>query len=93
MMSKYNNGKVYKITDLGYNKCYIGSTCESLCKRMGRHRRDYKKYCNDENKTKAYPRSMMLFDEYGIDNCKIELIEDYPTDKREDCIEKRRFLH
>ena len=28
--SKYQNGKIYKITDIGYSKCYIGSTCESL---------------------------------------------------------------
>ena len=55
------------------------------------HRRDYKKYCNDNDKTKAYPRSMMLFDEYGIDNCKIELIEDYPTDKREDLLRRQGF--
>ena len=90
-MSKYQNGKIYKITDLGYNKCYIGSTCESLCKRMGRHRREYKQYCNANSKRKSFPRSMSLFDEYGVENCKIELIEDYPTDKREDLLKREGF--
>ena len=28
--SKYQNGKIYKITDIGYSKCYIGSTCEKI---------------------------------------------------------------
>ena len=32
-MNRYENGKIYKITDVGYNKCYIGSTCESLSKK------------------------------------------------------------
>ena len=40
--NKYANGKIYKITDIGYNKCYIGSTIQPLCKRMLGHRQDYK---------------------------------------------------
>ena len=42
-MNKYQNGKIYKIVDVGYNKCYIGSTCEALSQRMARHRSNYKK--------------------------------------------------
>ena len=45
-MNRYENGKIYKIVDVGYNKCYIGSTCESLSKRMERHRKQYKEYIN-----------------------------------------------
>ena len=37
-MNRYENGKIYKITDIGYNKAYVGSTCESLSKRIERHR-------------------------------------------------------
>ena len=43
-MNRYENGKIYKLVDVGYNKCYIGSTCESLSKRMERHRKQYKEY-------------------------------------------------
>ena len=43
-MNKYQNGKIYKIVDVGYNKCYIGSTCEALSQRMARHRSNYKRY-------------------------------------------------
>ena len=43
-MSKYQNGKIYKIVDVGYNKTYYGSTCESLSQRMTRHRAKYTAY-------------------------------------------------
>ena len=36
-MNRYEHGKIYKIVDNGYNKCYVGSTCESLSQRMARH--------------------------------------------------------
>ena len=38
--NRYQNGKIYKITDVGYNNCYIGSTTESLSQRMARHRKE-----------------------------------------------------
>ena len=38
IINKYQNGKIYKITDIAYNKCYIGSTTEGLSLRMARHR-------------------------------------------------------
>ena len=69
--NKYHNGKIYKITDIGYNKCYIGSTCEELSQRMARHRIKYKCFLNGSIQDKT--RSFDLFNEYGIENCKIEL--------------------
>ena len=79
MEDKYKNGKIYKIVDIGYNKCYIGSTIDLLCKRMGKHRDAYKQYNNGKaGKTTAFE----LFAEYGIENCKIELVEIYPCNSR-----------
>ena len=74
MDSRYEKGKIYKITDIGYNKCYIGSTIQPLYKRFSHHR-DTFEYggCS----------SAVIFKEYGKDNCKIELIEDYPCSNRE----------
>ena len=77
MDNKYQKGTIYKITDIGYNKCYIGSTCEQLCHRMARHRADYKKFLRDNKK---HISSYDLFNEYGIENCKIELIEYFKCD-------------
>ena len=39
------HGNIYKIVVVGYNLCYLGSTCEKLSKRMERHRADYKNLC------------------------------------------------
>ena len=36
--NRYQNGKIYKFVDNGYNKCYIGSTIEALSVRMAKHR-------------------------------------------------------
>ena len=71
-MNKYHNGKIYKIVDVGYNKCYIGSTTESLSRRMSKHRNKYKKYKDGGDK---HATCYDMFDEYGIEHCKIELIE------------------
>jgi len=78
IQNKYHNGKIYKITDIGYNKCYIGSTTESLCMRMARHRADFKKFLNGKRSHNV--SSFDLFDEYGVENCKIELIEYFKCD-------------
>ena len=75
-MNRYEQGKIYEITDIGYNKCYIGSTCESLSKRMTRHREHYSRYIQEKVKKKT--TAIDMFNESGIDNCKIELIENYP---------------
>ena len=81
MSNKYQNGKIYKIVDVGYNKCYIGSTCEELCQRMARHTACYKLYVKGKyNKA----RSFELFDIYGVERCKIELIENYNCDNKEE---------
>ena len=80
-MNRYENGKIYKIVDVGYNKCYIGSTCETLSQRMARHRLRYTQY--KHGKERGELRSVnALFDEFGMDNCKIELVELYPTNSK-----------
>ena len=74
-MNKYQNGKIYKIVDVGYNKCYIGSTCEELSPRMARHR-----YMFTQHSTKSkesYRSCNCLFEEFGVENCRIELTEEY----------------
>jgi|688.fasta_scaffold567357_2 hypothetical protein len=76
MKSKdYNNGKIYKIEALGTDDIYIGSTCSPLSVRMALHRAHYKRWKDG----KAYKcLSYDLFEKYGLENCKIRLIELYP---------------
>ena len=79
--NRYRNGKVYKIVDAGYSMCYIGSTCEELCQRMARHRKEYNNYLKGG---KYYITSFKIFEKYGLDNCKIELLEKCPCDDKEE---------
>ena len=72
---------MYKITDNAYTRCYIGSTCESLSQRMARHRKEYRNYLKGG---KYFITSFNIFDEFGIDNCLIELIENCPCDTVEE---------
>ena len=88
--NKYQNGKIYKIVDIGYNKCYIGSTTESLSMRMTRHRQTYKQFLRGGKG--SHIRSYDLFNEYGIENCKIELIEYYKCDTLQE-LRKREGEH
>ena len=82
--------EIYKITDIGYNKCYIGSTTEELSQRMARHRQNYKHFLNGGKG--SHIRSYDLFNEYGIEKCKIELIEYYKCDTLQE-LRKREGEH
>lgn len=86
MANKYRNGKIYKIVDLGHNKCYIGSTIQMLCDRMNGHRVTHRK---GDKKYKTTVSN--LFDEYGIDNCKILLIESYPCNSKEELLAREGY--
>ena len=88
-MNKYENGRIYKIVDNAYTKCYVGSTCESLCKRFARHRQHYNAYTNGKRTTLT--TSFLLFEEFGIENCKIELIEHFPCSNGEELRKKEGF--
>ena len=52
---------------------------------MGGHRRNYKKYLNGNC---PLTTSFLLFEEFGIENCKIELIEEYPCENLEQLLKK-----
>ena len=80
-MNRYQNGKIYKVVDVGYNMCYIGSTCKKLYKRFSIHKCDYKQYVNGK---KHFISIFSIFDEYGVENGKIELIENYPCQSKEE---------
>lgn len=72
-MNKYEKGKIYKVESLIGNNIYIGSTINDyLSNRMAKHRNKYKEY-KLEKGDKYYVFD--IFDEYGIENCFITLIE------------------
>lgn len=75
----YKNGKIYKIWSLQTDKIYVGSTYGSLTNRMSIHRSEYKRW-KEGARNLIY--SAVLFDLVGIENCKIELIHDFPCESK-----------
>ena len=85
----YTLAKVYKIEPLNPNDkidVYIGSTCEpTLARRMASHRRDYSNWKNGKF---HYVSSFKIFEKYGVNNCQIFLIEDYPCNNKDQLRQK-----
>jgi hypothetical protein len=81
-MVNYGKTKIYKIWSPLGDKIYIGSTTkEYLSQRMVQHRYEYKIYLENNKK---HCMSVIIFKEYGIDNCFIELIESKECINKED---------
>jgi len=76
-MPNYANGKIYKIWSTQTEQIYIGSTCTALCSRLAKHRNNFKQYKVGK---RGYMTSFEIL-KYG--DAKIELIEDFKTDRRE----------
>ena len=78
----YSKGKIYIIRNSENDFTYIGSTCQTLAQRMAQHRRDMK-----------YPKRQhyklyQAMNELGVDAFYIELLEDYPCQKKEELLKK-----
>jgi len=92
-MVNYSKGKIYMIepinkTDKG--DIYIGSTTkEYLSQRMEYHRRDYNNYLNGYCTSRL--TSYDLFNKYGIDNCKIILIELVDAKSKDELLQREAF--
>ena len=82
IINKFHKSKIYKVVDIGYNKCYIGSTCEELSLRMARHRATFKSFLSGDKR--VIVRAFDIFNEYGVKKCEIELIEYYKCDTKQE---------
>ena len=87
--NKHQSGNIDKISDVGYNKCYIGSTVESLASRMSKHRNHYQRLNKGCSVSKL--SVFILFDEFGVSNCKIELLEHHPCSTREELCKREGY--
>lgn len=70
MATKYSRGKIYRLVNDIDSDIYIGSTCETLAKRKGKHKR--------EARTNTERRVYKHLNQVGWDNVHIILIEEYP---------------
>ena len=81
-MVAQNNGKIYKVQNIAGDKIYIGSTNKKyLSQRMDTHRSDYKQWKKENH---SHVRAFDIFDEFGIENCVILLIENYPCGSKDE---------
>jgi hypothetical protein len=86
-MTKYTNGKIYKIEDLNGDMCYIGSTTETLLsQRMAGHRGGYKRWKEEKPTTRF--TVFDIFDTYGVENCRIILLELYPCNTKDELLSR-----
>ena len=80
-MNRYQKAQIYKIVSPDFRYCYIGSTCERLSQRMTRHRHQYSSHQKGKHGRNT---SFEIFDNYGIDRCKIIWIEDCPCNSKKE---------
>ena len=78
----YQKGKIYKIESHLGPKIYIGSTTKQyLSQRMEKHRSGYNRWKQEKSSNVT---AYKLFEEYGIDNCQIVLLELYPCNSKDE---------
>jgi hypothetical protein len=90
-MVNYQLGKIYKIvSNTDPDKCYIGSTTKQyLSQRFAQHKAMYKFFLNGKcTKTTSFD----LFDEFGIDNCMIVLLETYSCNSKDELHSRERYF-
>ncbi len=85
-MPDYQKGKIYRIISPSKNLVYYGSTVQTLNQRLAEHIK-HCKYYNDINyeKTKKYCKSYIVLE---CEDYKIELIEEYPCNNRQQLYKK-----
>ncbi len=86
-MSNYQNGKIYKIIDNTNGNIYIGSTVQTLQRRLSGHINDFQRYLKD---SKCYRVSS--FEILQNNNYEIKFIELYPCGSKQE-LNKREGYH
>ena len=76
----YTKGKIYVIRNSENDLTYIGSTCQTLAQRMTQHRVDMGKF--------PHYKLYQAMNELGKDAFYIELLEDYPCQRKEELLKK-----
>ena len=80
-MSDYQKGKIYKLWSPSKNLVYYGSTVQTLSQRLAGHIVYYKNY----EKTNHYYSSFKILE---CEDYKIELIEEYPCNNKQQLLKK-----
>lgn len=83
------NGKIYKIITPKSDKIYIGSTRQQyLSRRLNQHHYQYRTWLKSKVNFVAV---FNLFEEFGINNCIIELIEKFKCNTPQELFEREQY--
>lgn len=82
-MVNYQFSKIYKLWSPSKNLVYYGSTCETLAKRLTKHKYNCKIYNNDN--TKTFVTSFLVLE---CEDYKIELVEEYACNNKTQLLKK-----
>lgn len=84
-MVNYNDSKIYKLVSFQTEKCYVGSTTQSLGIRKASHKCDYKRWLNGNRQHK-----ITSFEIVKYDDCDAILIENYSCNNKEELHARER---
>jgi len=92
-MPNYSEGKIYKIIAETTEDFlpYVGSSTQKLSKRMSQHRDNYKLFL--EGKDRIRSKACDLFQKFGVKNCRIVLIENFPCKTIEELVCRERYWY
>ena len=82
-MPDYQKSKIYKLWSPSKNLVYYGSTTETISRRLSKHLTDFNRY--DNTTQKGYVNSFKILE---CPDYKIELVEDYPCNNRQQLCKK-----
>lgn len=83
-MNKYEHGKIYKLENDVDDSIYVGSTHHPLVKRWSLHRSHAK---GGRRTSRVYKH----LNEIGLENVRIELIEEYPCSNKKELEDRERY--
>jgi hypothetical protein len=81
-MPDYQKGKIYKLWSPSKNLVYYGSTTQTISRRLSKHLQDFNRY---NNGCYHYVTSFKILE---FEDYKIELVEDYPCNNRQQLCKK-----
>ena len=86
LRNKLDNSKIYKIVDNTNDNLYIGSTCQSLKRRLSKHKCDYKRFL------KGLCTNVTSFDIIKNNDCKIELLENCEVKTKSELLAREKHF-
>src|SRR3989304_4474270 len=85
-MVNYQKGKIYAIRSYTTDMVYIGSTTQPLSRRLSKHRSNYKRFLAGKY------NNVTSFELIKHGDAYIELVEDYPCDRKDQLLKREGEL-